>query len=113
MSFRPAVFDCDILAFDIARFCKTFGEGGDERTKILRRRLMKKAHDGFRHPLRLRRKRPRSSRAADKRDELTSLDVEHGDFLPYALSAPPTGPVRSILRTPTCRRAAGKSLGQT
>jgi hypothetical protein len=31
MSFRPAVFDCDILAFDIARFSKTFCEGGDER----------------------------------------------------------------------------------
>jgi hypothetical protein len=39
------------------------------------------------HPLgllRARRERPRCCRATEQRDELTSLYVEHGDFLPYA-----------------------------
>src|SRR5262249_27623484 len=38
------------------------------------------------------RERPRRSDAAEQRDELAPFHVEHGDFLPYALSAPLTGP---------------------
>jgi hypothetical protein len=34
-------------------------------------------------------------RAAEQRDELAPLHVEHGDFLPYALSEPPTSPCSS------------------
>jgi hypothetical protein len=41
--------------------------------------------------LRARRERP-GDRCAEKRDEFAPLHVRHGDFLPYALSAPPTDP---------------------
>src|SRR5215831_14539393 len=41
--------------------------------------------------LRPRRERPRR-RAAEQRDELATPHVEHGEFLPDALSEPSTGP---------------------
>src|SRR5262249_43532671 len=46
-------------------------------------------------------------------NELTPVWVEHGDFLPYALLAPPTGPCAQSSTASACRRAARKSLGQT
>src|SRR5262249_54943553 len=36
-----------------------------------------------------------------------------GDFLPYELSQPPTGPCAQSSTGSACRRAAGKSLGQS
>src|SRR5262245_14653702 len=65
MSFRPAVVDCDIMTFGITRFSQAFCEGGNEQAEILWGRLMKEAHNGFRHALRARRERPRCRRAAE------------------------------------------------
>src|SRR6516164_6822002 len=55
--------------------------------------------------LRARRQRPRGRRAPEERDELASPHVEHGDFLPYAYSAP-TGPFGRFtpLSLPHCTR---------
>src|SRR6266540_3974638 len=61
---------------------------------------------------RARSERPRR-RAAEQRDECAPLHMRHGDFLPYALSAPLTGPCAQSSAPPACRRAARKSLGQT
>src|SRR5262245_23211521 len=62
--------------------------------------------------LRSRRERPRGC-AAEQRDELATLMSSIGDFLPYALLAPPTGPCAQSSAPPACCRAARKSLGQT
>jgi hypothetical protein len=46
--------------------------------------------DGHRRLLRARHERPRSSRAADERDELTTFHVGHGpSFLPRPVGALP------------------------
>src|SRR5262249_57094579 len=58
-------------------------------------------------------KRPRRRRAAEQRYEVAPFHVEHADFLPNALSAPPTGPCAQSSAPPACRRTARKSLGQT
>jgi len=63
--------------------------------------------------LRARRERPRYRRTADKRDEVAPFHVEHGDFLPCALSAPPTGPYARFSARAACSGAVRKSLGQT
>src|SRR5262249_33534910 len=42
--------------------------------------------------LRARRERPSRRSAAEQRDEAAPPHSGHGDFLPYAVSAPPTGP---------------------
>jgi hypothetical protein len=59
--------------------------------------------------LRLRRERPRGS-AAEQRDERATFYVEHGDFLPDALSAPPTGPC-SVFRTVSLPQGGRQVLG--
>jgi hypothetical protein len=58
-----------------------------------------------------RRERPRG-RAPDQSNELTPFDVEHGDFLPCAYSAP-TGPFDRFTARSACLRAEARSLGQT
>jgi hypothetical protein len=47
---------------------------------------------------------------AERRDELTPFKVEHGDFLPDALSAPPTVPCQSSAAS-ACHYETGKFLG--
>jgi tripartite-type tricarboxylate transporter receptor subunit TctC len=41
------------------------------------------------------------TRCAAERDKLAPLHVRHRDFLPYALSAPPTGPCARPFARPT------------
>src|SRR5262245_7745411 len=74
MSFRPAVVDCDVMAVGVTSFPQAFCEGGDKQTEIFWRRLMKEAHNGFRHPLRARRERPRGRRPTEQRDELAAFE---------------------------------------
>src|SRR5262245_36630349 len=99
MSFRPAVVDCDIMTFGITRFSQAFCEGGNEQAEILWGRLMKEAHNGFRHALRARRERPRR-RAAEQRDELAS---------PHSI----TSSARPLLQQPQegAARAGAQFLG--
>src|SRR5262245_11749135 len=71
MPFRPAIVDCDIMTFGITNVPQAFCEGRDEQTEILWRRLMKEAHNGFRHPLRACHQRP-CERATQQWDELSA-----------------------------------------
>jgi hypothetical protein len=72
----------------------------------------------YRHRRLLRARTPHLGREqqtapADQGNELTPLWVEHGDFLPYALLAPPTGPFGRFTARSACLRAEVRSLGQT
>src|SRR5262249_27359260 len=65
------------------------------------------------HPLallRARRERPRHSRAANERDELAPLHVEHQVSPP---GKPAPIPLCQLTPSSACRRAVGASLGQT
>src|SRR5215831_20815438 len=66
MSLRPSVFDCDVLALDVAELRKPATEG-DQEGPIRRYRTEKSDH-GHRRLLRARREWPRR-RAAERRDE--------------------------------------------
>src|SRR5262249_19034783 len=68
MSFGPAVFDVDALAFDVPDFRQTFSESSYKWPIILRRSLMQKANYGSCRLLRPRRQRPRRC-AAEQTDE--------------------------------------------
>jgi hypothetical protein len=57
--------------------------------------------------LRARRERPRRRCTAKKGDALATFHVEHGDFLPYAPSAPLTGLYARFSDTSACHSAAG------
>src|SRR5262249_56898459 len=59
--------------------------------------------------LRLCRERPHRS-AAEQRDERAAFHVEHGDFLPDALSQPPTGPC-SLFRSFSLPQGGRQVLG--
>jgi hypothetical protein len=61
--------------------------------------------------LRARRERPRCSRAAEQRDELAPLAVQHRGLPPLCVRRRLA--VRQSSAPPACRRAARKSLGQT
>jgi hypothetical protein len=59
---------------------------------------------------RLRRERPRRNRAAEQRDEIAALHVEHRGLPPLCAI---DWPVLSRPHLALCRRAARKSLGQS
>src|SRR6516165_6940663 len=59
--------------------------------------------------LRARRQRPRGRRAPEERDERALPHVEHGDFLPYAYSAP-TGPFGRFTPRSACRTVVHRDL---
>jgi len=57
--------------------------------------------------LRARRERPRDGRAAEQRDELAPLHVEHGGLPPLCAIRPPTDPCARFSGTSACHREAG------
>src|SRR5262245_17023241 len=71
---RPAKFDGNILALDVARLFQAAAECSDERCPLIGRAAVQMAD--HRHPqlLRARRDRPRYRRAADQRNELAPPD---------------------------------------
>src|SRR5215470_7081382 len=60
--------------------------------------------------LRARSEGPRG-RATEQRDEVAPLHVEHGDFSPYALSAPPKGWCARTFAPPVCHSEGRQVLG--
>src|SRR5262249_58878888 len=70
VTFRPAVFDRHILAFDIARFLQTLVERRDLLAQRSGRCGIEEAGHRHRRLLRTRRERPSDRRAADYQDEL-------------------------------------------
>src|SRR5262249_39059499 len=89
------VLDDDILPFDPTVFLQSLAKclqltSHCRRARVARQQKANPANRRVRL-LRARREWPRS-RAAEQRDEIATFHVEHGDFLPDALSALPTGP---------------------
>src|SRR5262245_48606463 len=72
MIIRPAIFDRDILALDIAGFIQALTERGREGHIARSCRAVEKPDHRHRRLLRARRERPRRRRAAEKRDELAA-----------------------------------------
>src|SRR5262245_50518345 len=72
MIIRPAIFDRDILALDIAGFIQALTERGREGHIARSCRAVEKPDHRYRWLLRARRDRPRSRRAADEAEELAS-----------------------------------------
>ena len=70
MTFRSVVFDCDVLAFDEARFLQALAERGHPRRGIGERERTVKKRDYWHRLLRAPRNRPTNSRTAEQRDEL-------------------------------------------
>src|SRR5262245_2780356 len=73
MIIRPAVFDRDILALDIAGFGQALTEGGSHRRVRPGRRTVEKPDHRHRRLLRPRRERPSRRRAAEERYELAPV----------------------------------------
>ena len=77
LAVRPAIFDRDVLALDIAGFAS--GPGGtraDGMRVRVRRCAAEEPDHRHRRLLRARRERPRSRRAAEQRDELAPSDAD-------------------------------------
>jgi len=70
---RPAKFDRDVLALDVARFGQALPEPMHKGRVQVCRGAVEKADHRHRPLLRARRERPRRCRAAQKRDELAPL----------------------------------------
>jgi hypothetical protein len=71
------------------------------------RRCHKLIPRGSKNPEQYLTKEQQKARTAEERDELAPLHARHGDFLPYALSAPPAGPCARLSGTSACHREAG------
>src|SRR5262249_36296029 len=70
-AFRPAIFDRDVAALDIARFRQGLAQGGETAAhQIAWRRAAEKSDHRHRRLLRARCERPRRRRAAEQRDEI-------------------------------------------
>ena len=88
--FGPAIFDRDVLAFDIAGFFQALANAS--QTVCVSRRAMWGREPNHRHRrlLRPRQKRPRRS-AAEKGDELTALHYSVPPVRPNERIAQPEG----------------------
>jgi hypothetical protein len=71
--FRRAVFDCDVLALDEARFLQALAERRHRVSEFAERCVPNKAD--HRPLLRARRERPCGCAAAEQRDELAPLHL--------------------------------------
>ena len=70
VTFRPAIFDSDVLPFDIANLTQSLAECVDSGRRFTWRSATEKSDDRHRRLLRARRERPHRRRAAEQRDEL-------------------------------------------
>src|SRR5262249_4594737 len=75
VTLRPAVFDRNVLAFDVAGFFQTLAECAKEVRIRSGRSAMKITDHWHNPPLRARRERPRDCGAAQKRDDLAALQL--------------------------------------
>src|SRR6516225_2467698 len=94
LALQPVVLDSDVLPFDVTGFLETFTERGHITRSDFRSPRVQKLDHRHRRLLPPRAPyldREQQAAATDQCDELTPLHVRHGDFLPYALSASPTG----------------------
>src|SRR5262245_21440049 len=75
MSLCPAIFDCNVLAFDKAPVFQTLTERSQELRVVAGRPGAEEPNHRHRRLLRLRRERPRGRRAREKGDELAALHL--------------------------------------
>ena len=97
MTFRPAVFDRDVLALDEACFLQALAERDHEVRGVSERGVPEETNNRHRRLLRARRERPRSRRAAEQRDELAPLSFDH--LVGAARAALPARRVRAPWRS--------------
>src|SRR5262249_40431618 len=72
-AFRPAIFDRDVAALDIARFRQGLAQGGEAAAHQIAWRHAAEKSDHWYRLLRARRERPRGRRPTEQRDELAAL----------------------------------------
>src|SRR5262249_9373365 len=84
---RPAKIDLHILSIEIAELAQAALERNYVSHGIFWRPAAEKSDHRHWRLMRPRREWPCRRRAAEQRDEHTAPHVEHGDFLPNALSA--------------------------
>ena len=75
LALQPVVLDRHVLAVDVAGFVEAFAERGHKARVGIGRPVSDKPDHRQRRLLRARRERPRSRRAAKKRDEIAPLHV--------------------------------------
>jgi hypothetical protein len=75
LSARPPELDRNIAPFLISDLTEALSEGQNIGLEKLGRTCAEKTNYWHRHPLRARTKRPRRRRAAEKRDELATLQL--------------------------------------
>src|SRR5262249_23278554 len=73
VSLRPAVFECDVATLNVAGFSQALLDCSNKARVWSRRHAAEDADHGYRRLLRPRRERPRSRRAAEKRDQLAAV----------------------------------------
>src|SRR5262245_56678478 len=91
MTFRPAIFDSDVLSFDIAKLTQSLAECVDSGRRFTWRSAAQEPDHRYRRLLGACCKRPRR-RAADQRDEVAPFHVEHRGLPPLCAVSPPTDP---------------------
>src|SRR5262245_46457082 len=92
---RPAVLDRHVLALEVAGLLQALTECGHHRYVAVRRCTVEECDHRHRRlppPPAPYLDREQQAAPTEQCDELPPLHVRHGEFLPYALSAPPTGP---------------------
>src|SRR5262249_39503353 len=92
---RPVIFDRDVLTIHVTGLVQATAESRHLWSERLRRLPIQEPDHRHRRMLPARALhlgREQQAAATEQCDELTPLHVRHGAFLPYALSAPPTGP---------------------
>ena len=77
LAFRPAEFQRHVLSFLITRLGEAFAKSGYLLGPLGGRAEIEKPDHRHRRLLRPRRKRPRRRRAAEQRDELAALSLDH------------------------------------
>jgi len=110
LTLGKAVFDGHVLAFDVTGFLEALQERRDLLAQRFARSSAQEADHGYRRLLpscALHLGRKQQAAATEQCGELTTLHVRHGDFLPYALLAPPTDPCSRFSGTSACHREAG------
>ena len=80
-SFRPAIVDCDVLAFDVASFLQPLAECGREMCERARRGGAEEPNHGHRF-LRAHFERPCRRAATNERDELSPFQLIELHFAP-------------------------------
>src|SRR5262249_55953057 len=114
--FRPAILDCDILAFKIASLTKSLAKRGKVGGRFRWRPRAQEPDHRQRQLLRTRRDRPRR-RAAEQRNEIAPLHLRDHSITSSARCWRNQGTSRpsafAVLRLITSSNLLGRSIGSS